>query len=110
MHFLKAYDDSYAKMNKEHEYKDEYKDNDRDVERLTESLTVYTSWIRWRLIKPTPPQPSTAQYHPVSPSTAHQSQVLPSTAQYRQIQLTTAQYCPVLPSIAQYRQVQPINA
>ena len=43
MHFLKAYDDSYAKMNKEHEYKDEYKDNDRDVERLTESLTVYTS-------------------------------------------------------------------
>ena len=76
MHFLKAYDDSYAKMNKEHEYKDEYKDNDRDVERLTESLTVYTSWIRWRLIKPTPPQPSTARCSliPVQPSTAKYSQ------------------------------------
>ena len=40
MHFLKAYDDSYSKMNIEHKYKDEYEDNDKDAERLTESLTV----------------------------------------------------------------------
>ena len=44
IHFLKAYDNSYSKMNKEHKYKDkdEYKDNDKDkdVERMTESLTV----------------------------------------------------------------------
>ena len=43
-HFLKAYDDSCLKMNKEHKYKDkdEYKDNDRDkdAERITESLAV----------------------------------------------------------------------
>ena len=42
--FLKAYDNSYSKMNKEHKYKDkdEYKDNDKDkdAERITESLTV----------------------------------------------------------------------
>ena len=32
IHFLKAYDDSYSKMNKEYKYKDkdEYKDNDKD--------------------------------------------------------------------------------
>ena len=32
IHFLKAYDNSYSKMNKEHKYKDkdEYKDNDKD--------------------------------------------------------------------------------
>ena len=44
IHFLKAYDDSYSKMNREHKYKDkdEYKDNDKDkdAERLNESLTV----------------------------------------------------------------------
>ena len=43
-HFLKAYDNSYSKMYKEHKYKDqdEYKDNDKDkdVERTTESLTM----------------------------------------------------------------------
>ena len=44
IHFLKAYDSSYSKMNKEHKYKDkdEYKDNDKDkgAKRITESLTV----------------------------------------------------------------------
>ena len=44
VHFLKAYDNSYSKMNREHKYKDkdEYKDNDKDkdAERITESLTV----------------------------------------------------------------------
>ena len=44
IHFLKAYDNSYSKMNREHTYKDkdEYKDNDKDkdAERITESLTV----------------------------------------------------------------------
>ena len=32
IHFLRAYDDSCSKMNKEHKYKDkdEYKDNDKD--------------------------------------------------------------------------------
>ena len=44
IHFQKAYDNSYSKMNKEHKYKDkdEYKDNDKDkdAERITESLTV----------------------------------------------------------------------
>ena len=44
IHFLKAYDDSYSKMKKEHKYKgkDKYKDNDKDkdTERITESLTV----------------------------------------------------------------------
>ena len=34
IHFLKAYDNSYSKMNREHKYKDkdkdEYKDNDKD--------------------------------------------------------------------------------
>ena len=44
IHFRKAYDNSYSKMNKEHKYKDkdEYKDNDedKDAERITESLTV----------------------------------------------------------------------
>ena len=44
IHFLKAYDNSYSKMNWEHKYKDkdEYKDNDKDkdAERITESLTV----------------------------------------------------------------------
>ena len=44
IHFQKAYDNSYSKMNKEHKYKDkdEYKDNDKDkdVERTTESLTM----------------------------------------------------------------------
>ena len=50
IHFLKAYDNSYSKMNREHKYtdkdeykdkdKDEYKDNDKDAERITESLTV----------------------------------------------------------------------
>ena len=42
--FVKAYDNSYSKINKEHKYKDqdEYKDNDKDkdAERITESLTV----------------------------------------------------------------------
>ena len=44
IHFLKAYDNSYSKMNREHKYKDkdEYKDNnkDKDAERITESLIV----------------------------------------------------------------------
>ena len=44
IHFLKNYDNSYLKMNREHKYKDkdEYKDNDKDkdAERITESLTV----------------------------------------------------------------------
>ena len=42
IHILKAYDNSYSKMNKEHKYKDkdEYKDNDKDAERITESLVV----------------------------------------------------------------------
>ena len=37
---------------------------------------IYASWIIWRLIKPTPPQPSTAQCSliPVQPSTAKYSQ------------------------------------
>ena len=44
IHFLKAYDNSYSKTNREHKYKDkdEYKDNDKDkdTERTTESLSV----------------------------------------------------------------------
>ena len=44
IHFMKAYDNSYSKTNREHKYKDkdEYKDNDKDkdTERITESLTV----------------------------------------------------------------------
>ena len=44
IHFLKAYDNSYSKMNREHKYKDkdEYKDKDKDkdAEKITESLTV----------------------------------------------------------------------
>ena len=44
IHFLKAYDDSYSKKNREYKYKDkdEYKDNDKnkDTERTTESLSV----------------------------------------------------------------------
>ena len=40
IHFQKAYDNSYSKMNKEHKYKDkdECKDNDKDkdAERTTE--------------------------------------------------------------------------
>ena len=44
IHFLKAYDSSYSKINKEDKYKDkdEYKDNDKDkdAERIIESLTV----------------------------------------------------------------------
>ena len=48
IHFLKACDESYSKIKKEHKYKDkdEYKDNDKDndkdkdTERITESLTV----------------------------------------------------------------------
>ena len=33
IHFLKAYDNSYSKMNREHKYKDkdECKDNDKDL-------------------------------------------------------------------------------
>ena len=38
IHFLKAYDNSYSKMNREHKYKD--KDKDKDAEKITESLTV----------------------------------------------------------------------
>ena len=35
IHFLKAYDNSYSKMKKEHKYKDEdeYKDNDNDKDK-----------------------------------------------------------------------------
>ena len=44
IHFLKAYDNSYSKTNREHKYKDkdEDKENDKDKdgERITESLTV----------------------------------------------------------------------
>ena len=44
IHFLKAYDNSYSKMNKEHKCKDkdEYKDNDKDkdAEGINEPLPV----------------------------------------------------------------------
>ena len=71
---------------------------------------IYASWIGWRLIKPTPPQPSTTQYHPVPPCTAKYSPLKPSTVQYSPVPPSTAHHSTVLPSIAQYRQVQPINA
>ena len=44
IHFQKAYDNSYSKMNREHKCKDKDKYNDKDkdkiAERITESLTV----------------------------------------------------------------------
>ena len=45
MHFLKAYDNSYSKMNKEHKYKnkDEYKENDKDkdLKRINNSVLYF---------------------------------------------------------------------
>ena len=80
IHFLKAYDNSYSKMNKEHKYKDkdEYKDNDKDkdAERITESLTVcyifgilttqaFQVW--WWIPPPGQPHHPCHPRHPVTP-------------------------------------------
>ena len=53
IHFLKAYDNSYSKTNREHKYKDkdEYKDNDKDkdTEKVPENPTYGTFLKSWWL-------------------------------------------------------------
>ena len=74
---MKAYDNSYSKMNMEYKYKDK----DKDAERITESLTVcYIFGILMNLQG--------------QPSTAHWAV------------LGSAQYCLGPPSTVYYRQVQ----